>query len=297
MRLIKDSSVDSRTNSTPFVIGETVTGQTSGCKLKVAAPNDLYKFNPYDDTELPTSYASTTAFLNIDCDVSAEQAQGSFYGNIQVGEVLIGASGAKAVVKDRRLLSDRLGKLQASFFIPSNASDTNPRWRTGSRTLRLSTDDEDSRLAGAVASSAEAEYEAKGTLNRVRENVLAVRNAELVRDTVTGTRNFNTIRTETRQIGWYDPLAQSFISDEEGGVFLTSVDIYFNTKDTNIPVSMQIRTMENGYPTTSILPFSDVTLEPDDIQISETGAIPTKFTFRAPQSYSSISGTLFCSSL
>ena len=282
IELIKDSSVDSRTNSTPFVIGETVTGQTSGCKLKVAAPNDLYKFNPYDDTELPTSYASTTAFLNIDCDALAEQAQGSFYGNIQVGEVLIGASGAKAVVKDRRLLSDRLGKLQASFFIPSNASDTNPRWRTGSRTLRLSTDDEDSRLAGAVASSAEAEYEAKGTLNRVRENVLAVRNAELVRDTVTGTRNFNTIRTETRQIGWYDPLAQSFISDEEGGVFLTSVDIYFNTKDTNIPVSMQIRTMENGYPTTSILPFSDVTLEPDDIQISETGAIPTKFTFRAP---------------
>ena len=63
---------------------------------------------------------------------------------------------------------------------------------------------------------------------------------------------------------------------------ITSVDVYFNTKDTNIPVSMQIRTMENGYPTTSILPFSDVTKEPADIQISETGAVATKFTFRAP---------------
>ena len=74
-------------------------------------------------------------------------------------------------------------------------------------------------------------------MNRVRENVLAVRNAEVVRDTVNQSRNFNTIRTETRQIGWYDPLAQSFIVDEQGGVFITSVDVYFNTKDTNIPVS------------------------------------------------------------
>ena len=38
---------------------------------------------------------------------------------------------------------------------------------------------------------------------------------------------------------------------------------------TNIPVSMQIRTMENGYPTTTILPFSDVTLEPSQVQLSE----------------------------
>ncbi|MEK9699461.1 MAG: hypothetical protein VW270_27025, partial [Candidatus Poseidoniales archaeon] len=45
---------------------------------------------------------------------------------------------------------------------------------------------------------------------------------------------------------------------------------------------MQIRTMENGYPTTAILPFSDVTINPTDIQTSESAAIPTKFTFRAP---------------
>ena len=108
------------------------------------------------------------------------------------------------------------------------------------------------------------------------------RNAEVVRDTVTQDRTVRSTRTETRQIGWYDPLAQSFIVDETGGVFITSVDVYFNTKDTNIPVSMQIRTMENGYPTTSILPFSDITKEPADIQISETGSVATKFTFRAP---------------
>ena len=45
---------------------------------------------------------------------------------------------------------------------------------------------------------------------------------------------------------------------------------------------MQIRTMENGYPTAAILPFSDVTLNPQQVETSENAAIATKFTFRAP---------------
>ena len=30
---------------------------------------------------------------------------------------------------------------------------------------------------------------------------------------------------------WYDPLAQSFQVTESGGIFITSCDIYFQTKD------------------------------------------------------------------
>ena len=282
IELIKDPTVDSRTNSTPFVSGETVTGLTSGCKLKVAPSDDYYKFNPYDDTEMPSSYASTTAFLNIDTDSLAKQAVGDYYGNIQVGEILQGASGARAVVKDRRILSDRLGQYKSSLFIPPPNVDTNPRWATGTRVLRFTTNENDSRTPGAVASSAQAEYKAAGTLNTVQENVLAIRNADVVQDTVNDTRTIRSTRTESRQVGWWDPLAQSFLVDEEGGTFLTSVDVYFNAKDTNIPISMQIRTMENGYPTTTILPFSDNTLTPDQVSISETGAVATRFTFRAP---------------
>ena len=65
-------------------------------------------------------------------------------------------------------------------------------------------------------------------------------------------------------------------------MFISSVEIFFNTKDDNIPISMQIRTMENGYPTKTILPFSDVTLTPDNVELSETAAVATKFTFQAP---------------
>lgn len=284
IELIKDPAIDSRTNDIVFNPGELVRGLTSGCQFVCLRPNGWYQFSPYDDTELPTTYAATTNLLNHNVYALAMRngRNSRYFGNMQVGEVLRGAGGARAVVKDRRHISDRNGKYRGNFFIPEPRNRNNPRWRTGTRTLRMSTSDTDSRVPGIATSSGEVEFEATGTRRRVRENVLAVRNADIVRDTVTQRRTIRSTRTEVRQVGWYDPLAQSFITDIDGGVFMTGVEVYFNTKDDNIPVSMQVRTMENGYPTTNILPFSDVTLEPSAIQLSETAAIPTKFTFRSP---------------
>ncbi len=285
IEIIKNSTTDSRTNETPFVVGETVIGSNSGAQLKVVAPDDGLKTNPYGKgTEvLPTSYSSQTAYLNHDISAISETVSPDYFGNIQVGELLTGqTSGAVAVVQDRRLLTDNVGNLQGCLFIPSPKNDANPRWATGTRTFRFTTSDENSKAPGTVDSSADTTYSATGTLQTVQENVLAVRNAELVRDTVSEDRVVQTTRVEERQIGWYDPLAQSFIVEEEGGMFLSGVDVFFNTKDTNIPISMQIRTMENGYPTKTILPFSDVTITPDTIDISTSAAVPTRFTFRAP---------------
>ena len=285
IEIIKNSTTDNRTNETPFVVGETVIGQTSGCQLKVVAPNDGYKTNPYGRgvETLPETYSSQTKYLNHDIQAISENVSPNYFGNMQVNEVLVGqTSGARAVVRDRRLLSDNVGNLQGTLFIPSPSNDANPRWATGTRSFRFTTSETNSRTPGEVDSSADTTYSASGTLQTVRENILAVRNAEVIRDTVNDERVIQTTRTETRQLGWYDPLAQSFIVEEEGGVFLTGVDIFFNTKDANIPISMQIRSMENGYPTKSILPFSDVTITPDQIEVSETAAIPTRFTFKAP---------------
>ena len=56
--------------------------------------------------------------------------------------------------------------------------------------------------------------------------------------------------------------------------------MFTSVKDDNIPVSMQIRAMENGYPSKTILPFSDVSLNPEQVEISDNAAIPTRFTFQ-----------------
>ena len=39
------------------------------------------------------------------------------------------------------------------------------------------------------------------------------------------------------------------------GLFVSSIEAFFSTKDSSQPVQCQIRTMVNGYPTTTILPF------------------------------------------
>ena len=283
MEVIKNSTEDARTNNIPFQVGETVVGLLTGARIKLMAPNNGFSYSPYDGNLLPVSYASTTGVINIDTQAMASQVNGQFYGNPIQGEILVGlTSGARCVVKEKRLISDQSGNLTGVFFIPSPSIDANPRWGTGRRVLRFTSSSKDSRIPGDVDSAAEATYEAAGILETQQETILAVRNADIVRDTVTQNQTLQSTRTEVRQIGWWDPLAQSFLVDSKGGAFITKVDVYFKTRDEKIPINCQIRTMQNGYPTTKILPFSDVTIQPKDVQLSDNASIPTTFTFPAP---------------
>ena len=131
----------------------------------IAAANDGYKTDPYGvgTATLAESYASQTPYINIDTASLSESVNPNYYGNMNVGEVLVGqTSGARAVVKDRRLLTDNVGSFKGSFFIPNPGNDSNPRWATGSRTFRFTTSSTNAKGSGAVDSSAETIYTAAG---------------------------------------------------------------------------------------------------------------------------------------
>jgi len=301
IELIKDPAEDAATTNTPFVIGENVFGyrissrnasggailenNTPIFRAKVAALNDGLKYNGYNDTELAETYSSTTPYLNIDVEAMAAQANGAHFGNIEIGCILIGqTSGARAIVRNRRLVTDRKGTLKGVFFIPRPIDTTNPRWATGTRTFALSNSSTNQVgvPGGTSISNAQTNYAATGVLETTQETILSIRNAEIVTDQLFEQKTTSRTTQETVQIGYWDPLAQSFIVQERGGAFLTGADVYFNTKDTNIPVSAQLRLMENGSPTPKILPLSTVTVYPEDVEISENASIPTRFTFPAP---------------
>ena len=65
-------------------------------------------------------------------------------------------------------------------------------------------------------------------------------------------------------------------------MFITKVEVFFFSKNDKLPVSMQLRTMENGYPTKEILPFSEVALNPEDVKVSSDATVSTTFEFPAP---------------
>jgi len=85
-----------------------------------------------------------------------------------------------------------------------------------------------------------------------------------------------------RRTTWGDPLAQSFLVESSGGAMMSSIDLFFKTKDDNLPVSVQIRTMINGFPGPVVVPFSTVTKNPSDVNLSEDGSTSTNFAFESP---------------
>jgi len=293
LELVKNPTLNPNSNSIPFQVGETVsmeevssTGvRTVIFRAKVATLNDGYRYNPYTSLELTDVYSSETAYLNIDVNSLAEQVSSNYFGNIQTNYIITGlSSGAKAIIKDRRLITDPRGTLRGAFFIPRGNVSTNPRWATGRRIFKLTTSETDAAptAGSSTDSSAQVTYEATGSLETSQETVLAIRNADILTIPLREQRTTTRSRSEQVQIGYWDPLAQSFIVQEKGGCYITKVEVYFNTKDPNFPISGQMRVMQNGTPTNRILPLSTVTVYPENVEISENASIPTVFRFPAP---------------
>ena len=77
-------------------------------------------------------------------------------------------------------------------------------------------------------------------------------------------------------------LGQTFINNFGDGTFLTSIDLFFETKDDNIPVTIGILETLGQKPGKKVLPFSIVTKNPSDINVSSDGTTATTFTFDSP---------------
>jgi hypothetical protein len=176
------------------------------------------------------------------------------------------------------LISDVNGELIGVFVIPNNSV---LKFRTGSRPFRL-TDSTNNNLAEETT-FAEGTYNASGQRQKVQATILSTRVPEIQQNRVKDVR----IKEDTTT-RWVDPLAQTFlINDVVEGTFLTSIDLWFSQKSSStIPVSVHIVTVENGYPTQNIIPYSAVTKNADDVNIWSSDPNedegPTNFAFSDP---------------
>lgn len=164
------------------------------------------------------------------------------------------------------LYTDASGLMAFEYQIPGAI------FRTGERNFRLIDNiDNDSATSD---SSGNTTYFALGQLRTERETLLTTR-------TITTTNT-----TTQRVVGWSDPLAQSFLVDSlvyPQGLYISSVDLYFRTKSSTVPVTLELRKMVNGYPeAVSTISFGTTQLFPENIGISEDAATSTKFTFSSP---------------
>lgn len=79
-----------------------------------------------------------------------------------------------------------------------------------------------------------------------------------------------------------NPIAQSFYVEKDSGIFVTSIELYFHSKDDYLPVTVQLHPMEYGHPSKKVYPFGEVVLDPLDVNVSSDSSIPTKVTFPSP---------------
>lgn len=75
-----------------------------------------------------------------------------------------------------------------------------------------------------------------------------------------------------------DPLAQTFIV-VGNPVTLTGLDLFFYSKDSTAPMTVELRRVVNGIPTQTVVPFSRKIVLPDNIETSDNGSIATYVAF------------------
>lgn len=235
-------------------------------------------------------------------------------GSVQDAALNVATGTILSVSTQSTLVSNPNGDLNFLFNIPNTDSVA---FRTGTRELLLLDQPQNDVN---VTSRARGSYYAEGIMETKQATILSVRNGEVSTSTIGDSRTI--IETSDRVItaaalagngalalavrdadgnitgsvtttGAQDPLAQTFYIQNTGGAFLSKIDIFFAKKDANIPVTLELREVVNGYPGVKVLPFSRVTLKPEQVNISSNNVslngvltpaadTPTTFEFASP---------------
>ena len=200
-------------------------------------------------------------------------------GTFQIDDIIQGSiSGCRGKVKKAHahplkgdaVHTNHRGEINLLFHIPHNHAH---KFRCGSKELKLvDVDTSDEKHPHKKhTSKARCRYIAGGVVDTDQGSVTGTRDVEVVTEQVTETQTIvqTVAQTASRAAaGWYDPLAQTFLIDSAGGAFVTKIDVFFASKDTEVPVSIELREVENGFPGKRVLPFSRVSLNPEDVAIS-----------------------------
>ena len=308
--------IEMSTGSQGFTVGESVrvrNGFYSIGRVKAAAPNhkfgkntpdilsgiskpahmiETYISDPFDKSRpAPSDTYSPTSIL-FNCDIESLANDENYAGYVVNGATLTGeTSGAEATVTSIDLYSDTYGDLLGAFYfrnahqvpLPSNL------FLVGTKTFRLTANTTGEYVppgSTEFASDATGTYTATGTVIAQATSTVGVRNpappAQKPNE-ITTTVSVNVEEsTERVEAPYRDPLAQSFTVDETGA-FLSSVDVYFGRKATDKKLFVELRTMELGTPTNILVQdYAQVTLNPNNINVSSDASVPTRVTFPSP---------------
>lgn len=185
-----------------------------------------------------------------------------------------------------RLRTDMTGCVTGVFDVPEDT------FKTGTNEFKLidNVQNDDSE----ATTNASVDFRAQGIEKTVQETIVSTRVPKIEKTQLEQSQKIS----RTTKGSWkgvnppsnksYNPLAMTYFVDGNDfphGLFVHSIDIWFQNRDLAQPVKLEMRPTENGYPDKNrILPFSEVSLYPDEVTIDEAPRLDsyTRFEFSSP---------------
>lgn len=205
----------------------------------------------------------TIKFEAKDCKPKARMY--ALFDDVGVNEFIVPLNGPDAGIMGGRIIADDIGNISGEFHVPGMS------FNTGTKTFMLTENPKynEPEINGSLFGYAVADFSSTG-IKEIYQTTIEM--LEVV--------NVYVPWTPPR----IDPLAQSFFTHGvTGGCFVTSIDLYFQSKDEEVPVIVEIREMVNGYPGPMLAsPYARVSLPPSQINISDDSTLATNFKFATP---------------
>lgn len=219
--------------------------------------------NPDDVTNITTPFTGIAGYSEKGFGESIiTDSNGNISGQILIPNGYAPIKGKKTV--DYQFIS--------TFF---NTAGVERKFTAGTKTFRLTSSETNSSDNLSVKTFADAEYIVAGNLEDNSNTIISTRIPSISRRTVSDKDTIQYIGNSVvnvNQSGLLDPIAQTFvISGFEEGMFANSVDLYFASKNnpsgenTDRPVTIYLTETNGGIPTRKILPFSEVSMNPDTV--------------------------------
>ena len=201
-----------------------------------------------------------------------------FFDGVNVTQFCKNTSDAGYGTLATPLITDVSGNISGQFRVPAET------FTVGAKGFVL-TDNGTDPTSTDMTTVAVSVFTASGAQNFEERTILSTRKP---RSTISSQRQTQNL-VVSRQVSTSniedtsDPLSQTFfVSNNDNGILVTKIDVYFQAKSSVNGVTVQLREIVNGYPADTILPFGSVTLQPNDVNASVDGSAPTEFKFSSP---------------
>ena len=181
------------------------------------------------------------------------------------------------------LRTDENGTLYGMFRIPEGS------FRTGDRLFQVLDVDSLEIGADAVLTRASSIFTASNIAISTRNSTITTITPDIRSVSQDSSRVITDTQTRfnpppVQEWNTSDPIAQSLFipsPEEQSGVFITKIDLFFKKKDTNLGVEVVFLGMENGVPDYTTV-YGSARLESNQVNVSDTADVPTTFVFKNP---------------